>query len=119
MSRAFQIERLDEPAAVRGSVRPQLSRSATRAMRHFLHAHREGWSLDSRLRDVARVVADDAKHQCLAPEQMLVALKDSWNALEEARQLPLHEMRTFQDRLVSCSIRAYYGRLPRYRDSRS
>jgi hypothetical protein len=81
-----------------------------RALRQFLNAYRDGWLLDVRLAVAARMAAADAHRHGLTAERMVVALKDAWAALAEARQLPLHEGRELRDRLVTHGIRAYYHR---------
>ncbi len=70
--------------------------------------------LESRLATAARMAAEDARQQGLPPERMLVALKRSWGALDEALGLPMPESQELLSRLVTLSIRAYYrpGRAP-------
>src|SRR6187549_103777 len=52
-----------------------VSPSATVGLWRVLNALRDGWFLEKRLRDVARMIAGDARGRRLRPEQMLVALK--------------------------------------------
>jgi hypothetical protein len=90
------------------------SRSALRALRQFLNAHREGWALEPRMATAARMAAEDAHRLGLTPERMLVALKRAWASLDEVRRLPMLDAGELLSRLVTLSIRAYYepGRRP-------
>ena len=56
----------------------------------------------------ACIVAGEARRCGLPPERMLVALKRTWWALEEVRDLPFLDAQQLLSRLVSLSIRAYY-----------
>ena len=84
------------------------SRTTLMTIRRVLHAYREGWLLEGRLAAAARMAAEDARQQGLAAEQMLIALKQEWNGLEEARQLPALDAGDLLSALISLTIRAYY-----------
>jgi hypothetical protein len=91
-----------------------VSASAAVALWRVLNALREGWFLEQRLREVARLIADDARARGLRAEQMLVALKRDWPRLLETRRLPDEaSVRALAERLVSFCIHEYY-RSPRY-----
>jgi hypothetical protein len=87
-----------------------VSASAAVALWRVLNAMRDGWFLEKRLRDVARMIAEDSRARGLRAEQMLVALKRDWPRLLESRRLPDEAtLRVLADRLVSFCIREYYG----------
>lgn len=87
-----------------------LSASATVALWRVLNALRDGWFLEKRLRDVARMIADDARARGLRAEQMLVAIKRDWPKVLESRRLPAEgEVLVLADRLVSFCIHEYYA----------
>src|SRR6187455_3485077 len=65
-----------------------VSPSATVGLWRVLNALRDGWFLERRLRDVARMIAGDARGRALRPEQMLVALKRDWPKVLEGRRAP-------------------------------
>jgi hypothetical protein len=84
------------------------SRTTLMMIRRVLHAYREGWLLEDRLAAAARMAAEDARQQGLPAERMLVALKQEWNGLEEARRLPTLDASDLLSALISLTIRAYY-----------
>ena len=84
------------------------SRTTLMTIRRVLHAYREGWLLEGRLAAAARMAAEDARQHGLSAERMLVALKQEWNGLEEARRLPALDARDLLSALISLTIRAYY-----------
>ncbi len=100
-------------AAGRAAGEAGLSRSAVRALRQFLNAHREGWRLERRLATAARMAAEDARQQGLPPERMLVVLKGAWGALGEVHRLPPLDARDLLSELVTLTIHAYYEPVPR------
>ncbi|MDB4881711.1 MAG: hypothetical protein JWL95_477 [Gemmatimonadetes bacterium] len=65
-----------------------ITRSATVALCRVLNALRDGWFLEKRLRNVARMIAEEAHHQRLDVDQMLSALKEEWPRLLESRRVP-------------------------------
>src|SRR5215208_1716794 len=65
-----------------------VSRSTTVALLRVINALRDGWFLEKRLRDVARMIAHDARAHGLRAEQMLIALKRDWPKLLERRRVP-------------------------------
>ena len=100
------------------------SRTTLMTIRRVLHAYREGWLLEGRLAAAARMAAEDARQQGQSAERMLVALKQEWNGLEEARRLPALDARDLLSALISLTIRAYYdpvggGRRPGSGDGRN
>jgi hypothetical protein len=84
------------------------SRTTLMTIRRVLHAYREGWLLEGRLAAAARMAAEDARQQGLPAERMLIALKQEWNGLEEARRLPALDAHDLLSALISLTIRAYY-----------
>ena len=87
-----------------------VSASAAVALWRVLNAMRDGWFLEKRLRDVARMIAEDARARGLRAEQMLVALKRDWPRLLESRRLPDDaSVRVLAERLVSFCIHEYYA----------
>ena len=91
-----------------GSAPVAPSRTTLMMIRRVLHAYREGWLLEGRLSAAARMAAEDARQQGLSAERMLVALKQEWNGLEEARRLPALDAHDLLSALISLTIRAYY-----------
>ena len=94
-----------------GHPRPSgaLSASSLLQLRRVIAMHRERPLPSDALAGVALGVAADAWATGLAAEQMLVALKAAWLLAEPTRQLPPQVARALFDRLVTQSIRAYYG----------
>lgn len=87
-----------------------VSSSAAVALWRVLNALRDGWFLEKRLRDVARMIATDARARGLRAEQMLVALKRDWPKLLERRRVPGEgELLMLCERLVSFCIHEYYA----------
>ena len=84
------------------------SRTTLMTIRRVLHAFREGWLLEGRLAAAARMAAEDARQAGLSAERMLIALKQEWNAMEEARRLPVLDARDLLSALISLTIEAYY-----------
>lgn len=94
----------DEPAGT-----TLVSPSATIGLWRVINALRDGWFLEKRLRDVARMIAGDARARGLRAEQMLVALKRDWPRLLERRRVPGEaELSMLAERLVSFCIQEYY-----------
>lgn len=86
-----------------------VSASATVGLWRVINALRDGWFLEKRLRDVARMIAGDARARGLRAEQMLVALKRDWPKLLERRRVPGEaELGMLAERLVSFCIQEYY-----------
>ena len=80
------------------------------AVRRVLHAYREGWVLDNRLRRAARAVAQDAHRRSAQAEQMLVAVKQEWAALPEVRALPPGDgLQELSSRFISLCIREFFS----------
>ena len=99
------LETTDAPAET-----ALVSPSATVGLWRVLNALREGWFLEKRLRDVARMIAADARSRGLRAEQMLVALKRDWPKLLERRRVPGEaELAMLCERLVSFCIVEYYA----------
>ena len=87
-----------------------VSASATVGIWRVLNAMRDGWFLEKRLRDVARMIAADARARGLRAEQMLVALKRDWPKLLEHRRVPGEaELSMLSERLVTFCIVEYYA----------
>ena len=87
-----------------------VSRSTAVALWRVLNAMRDGWYLENRLRDVARMIATDALAQGLRAEQMIVALKREWPTLLERRRVPGEaELELLAERLTSLCIHEYYA----------
>jgi hypothetical protein len=86
-----------------------LSRSTAVALWRVLNAMRDGWYLEKRLRDVARLIAADARSRGLRAEQMVVALKHEWPTLLERRRVPAEEeLGLLAEKLTSLCIHEYY-----------
>ena len=93
--------------AARGAV---LTRSATSALCRVLNAMRDGWFLEKRLRQVARMIADEAHHQRLDADQMLTALREEWPRLLASRRLPGDEdVQLVIDRLAGFCRNEFYS----------
>jgi len=84
------------------------SRTTLMTIRRVLHAYREGWLLEGRLAAAARMAAEDARQHGLTAERMLIALKQEWTAMEEARRLPAIDAGNLLSALISLTIKAYY-----------
>ena len=87
-----------------------MSRSTAMAVRRALHALRDGWHLEGRLRDAARMVAEDARRHGLRAEEMLVALEREWGELARTRVARVTgDVRRFAERLVTLCIHEFYA----------
>ena len=87
-----------------------VSASATVGIWRVVNAMRDGWFLEKRLRDVARMIAADARARGLRAEQMLVALKRDWPKLLEHRRVPAEaQLSMLCERLVTFCIVEYYA----------
>jgi hypothetical protein len=86
-----------------------LSRSASVALCRVLNALRDGWFLERRLRNVARMIVDEAHRQRLDVDQMLAALREEWPRLLESRRVPGEaDVQMVAERLMSfCRIEFY------------
>lgn len=89
------------------------------AARRALAAHFSAASSDAspatrdaeRARDAVRDLCDDAHRRHLQPEQLLIAIKDAWRAMPEAREGVRHgEASRSLDRFISLCIAEYYAR---------
>jgi hypothetical protein len=97
---------LDHAPAPTGTI----SRSTAMAVRRALHALRDGWLLEGRLRAAARMVAEDARRHGLRAEQMLVALKREWGGLVRTRAADaIREAGEFAERLITLCIHEFYA----------
>jgi hypothetical protein len=85
-----------------------LSLSTTTAMRRVLNAFSEGWVLDGRVRDTARLIAEDAHRGGLDAARMIVAVRGAWTQLDELRRIGPDDARALMSRLVSCAIEEFY-----------
>jgi hypothetical protein len=85
-----------------------LSPSATTAMRRLLTTFREGWVLDGRVRDTARLIAEDAHRAGLDAVRMIVAVRAGWPQLDELRRIVPDDARALMSRLISCAIEEFY-----------
>jgi hypothetical protein len=54
------------------------SRSATAALGRVLNALRDGWFLERRVRNVARMIAEEAHRHRLDADEMLAAMRREW-----------------------------------------
>ena len=101
-----ELESMEEPSTETALVSP----SATVGLWRVLNALRDGWFLEKRLRDVARMIAADARTRGLRAEQMIVALKRDWPKVLERRRVPGEgELAMLCERLVSFCIVEYYA----------
>ena len=87
-----------------------LSRTTLMTVRRLVHAFREGWLPEERLAAAARMAAEDAHLHGVPAERMIVALKRAWAAIGAVHGLGVLEAQALLGRLVTLSIRAYYGR---------
>ncbi len=91
--------------------RSQISTSIGAALRRGLLAKYFG-ALDSEaeLRRDIRAICRDAHNQNMRIEYLIVAIKDAWRTLPEARTLPESSQgRDFLDHVVSLCITAYFS----------
>lgn len=87
-----------------------LSRSTTVALWRVLNALRDGWFLEDRLRNVARMIVADARPHGLRAEELLIALKREWPRLVECRRAPNEvQLRMLAERLVTFCIHEFYA----------
>lgn len=101
-----ELETMPEPPTETALV----SASATVGLWRVINAMRDGWYLEKRLREVARMIAGDARARGLRAEQMLVALKRDWPKLLERRRVPAEaELHMLCERLVTFCIVEYYA----------
>ena len=98
---------------------PRLMSPATTAAVHAAVEHyAERGVLDSRLRPAARLVCADARACDLRVEQMLIALKNEWNAILELRRVPHGAARAdLTSRFITLCIHAFYEGQPSVRGS--
>ena len=101
-------------APPRASVSPVpsavISRSTAMAVRRALHALLDGWHLEGRLRQAARMVVEDAQRHGLRAEEMLVALKREWSGLVRTRAArATGDLHDFAQRLVTLCIHEFYA----------
>src|SRR5687767_13141359 len=82
---ASDITLQSAPARAAAASQELLSLSTGRALRRLLSAFRDGWLVEARLAEAARMVAEDAHRRGLRAEQMVVAIKEAWSDLPEAR----------------------------------
>ena len=111
VSNARTAPRADGAAAAGGAAEGSavLSLSTTTAMRRVLNAFREGWVLDGRVRDTARLIAEDAHRAGLDAVRMIVAVRAGWTQLDELRRIvPDDDARALMSRLISCAIEEFY-----------
>jgi hypothetical protein len=101
---------IDETVVVGGAADGSavLSLSATTAMRRLLTTFREGWVLDGRVRDTARLLAEDAQRGGLDAVRMIVAVRAGWAQLDELRHVGPDDARALLTRLISCAIEEFY-----------
>jgi len=87
-----------------------INHSATVALWRVLNALRDGWFLEKRLRNVARMIVDEAHHQHLDADQMVAALRAEWPKLLERRRIPVEEdLQMVADRLTAFCRTEFYS----------
>ena len=87
----------------------RLSEDTTDAVRVALRAYLASGS-SSDMQHSLVLLAEDARAKAIPPEQVLIALKDIWNALPEVRAMPDlgNQIRLLQ-RVVTMCIKEYYS----------
>ena len=87
----------------------RLSDDTTNAVRVALREYLASGS-SSELQHSLLVMAADAREKSMPPEQVLIALKDIWNALPEVRAMTdsTNQIRLLQ-RVVTMCIKEYYS----------
>ena len=94
----------------RGDGSACLSLSTTTAMRRMLTAFREGWTIDGRVRETARLIAEDSRRGGLDAAHMIIAVRAVWMQLDELRRItPDDNSRALSGRLISCAIEEFYS----------
>ena len=99
------------PAAAPAAASSQdvLSLSTGRALRRLLNAFRDGWPVEARLADAARMIAEDAHRQRLRAEQMVVAIREAWSDLPEVRgAAQVVDVQRLLSQVVTRCIREFY-----------
>ena len=92
-----------------GAPQEALSLSTVRALRRLLHAFRDGWLVEARLADAARMIAEDAHRDGLRAEQMVIAIKDVWSELPEVRgSAQVVDVQRLLSQLVTRCIHEFY-----------
>jgi hypothetical protein len=87
-----------------------INHSATVALWRVLNALRDGWFLEKRLRNVARMIVEEAHRQHLDVDQMLAALRAEWPRLLERRRIPVEEdLQMVADRLTAFCRAEFYS----------
>ena len=117
MSEGRSLERTDGRVRAGGPVADHagadgaavLSRSSAAAMRRLLNAFREGWVLDGRVHEAARLIAEDAHRAGIGAAHMIIAIRSAWATLDELRRvIPNDDARDLASRLVTCAIEEFY-----------
>jgi hypothetical protein len=87
-----------------------INHSATVALWRVLNALRDGWFLEKRLRNVARMIVEEAHRQHLDVDQMLAALRAEWPRLLDRRRTPVEEdLQMVADRLTAFCRAEFYS----------
>jgi hypothetical protein len=108
--RSHTLALTDAAGAAPGGPAVIISRSAAMTVRRTLHALRDGWLLEDRLRRAARMIAEDARRHRACAEQMVVALKREWPVWVDSPQLSRDaRAQDLARRLVTLSIHEFYA----------
>lgn len=87
-----------------------ITHSATVALWRVLNALRDGWFLEKRLRNVARMIVEEAHRQHLDADQMIAAIRLEWPRLLERRRIPVEEdLQMVADRLSAFCRSEFYS----------
>jgi hypothetical protein len=87
-----------------------ISRSAAKALGQVLNALRDGWFLEKRLRNVARMIVEEAHRHHLDADQMLMALREEWPKVLERRRVPdKADLEMVVERLSVCCRVEFYS----------
>lgn len=88
----------------------RLSENTVDAVRVALRAYLASPELPGSLQKALLQMASEAREKAMPPEQLLIVLKDLWNALPEVRAIPdtSEQIRLLQ-RVVTMCIRVYYS----------
>ena len=81
-----------------------------KALRSVLQAHARGRAAEGELRRAIRLVCREARREHLRPEQLIVAVKQTWYSLPEIRELSSGDARTaLLDHVVRLTIDEFYA----------
>ena len=96
------------------ALRPQhseLSPASVQALRGALRNHLTPTSESGALRPALQGICAEARQREIAPERLVVLLKEMWQVLPEVQDLPRGTARDgLLDRVITISIEEFFGR---------